>query len=64
MIYKELLQRVQRSQAASRYFLLFELTEGGDDVEFEAEDRTISFANNSVSPSTAPEINVIVGPER
>jgi len=50
--------------AASRYFLLFELTEGGDDVEFEAEDRTISFANNSVSPSTAPEINVIVGPER
>jgi len=50
--------------AASRYFLLFELTEGGDDVEFTAEDRTISFANNSVSPSTAPEINVIVGPER
>jgi len=50
--------------AASRYFLLFELTEGGDDVEFAAEDRTISFANNSVSPSTAPEINVIVGPER
>ena len=50
--------------AASRYFLLFELTEGGDDVEFVAEDRTISFANNSVTPTTAPEINVIVGPER
>jgi hypothetical protein len=50
--------------AASRYFLLFELTEGGDDVEFVAENRTISFTNNSVSPTTAPKINVIVGPER
>ena len=50
--------------AASKYFLLFELTEGTADGEFAAEDRTITFTNNSVSPSTAPEINVQVGPGR
>jgi len=48
--------------AASRYFLLFELTEGTADGEFGQEDRTITFTNNSVNPSTAPEINVVVGP--
>lgn len=50
--------------AASRYFLKFELTEGTADGEFVGEDRTITFTNNSVSPSTAPEINVVVGPGR
>tara|TARA_R100000657_G_C4675428_1_gene121070 strand:+ start:740 stop:1999 length:1260 start_codon:yes stop_codon:yes gene_type:complete len=48
--------------AASRYFLKFELTEGTADGEFGQEDMTITFTNNSVSPSTAPEITVLVSP--